>query len=274
MRKVVIPPQASPPASWLEQAERLSQQLQACVGEEERQDLIEANQGLWRDPRIRDWLLRLFHDKCWYSEARDSVSAIHVDHYRPKGSVLNLDGQKSSGYWWLAFVWSNYRIAGQLINVKKRDYFPLLEGERAVPHNKISLQLEAPLLIDPTSDQVSLISYEADEDGCLATPAAGIDERELLQASHSIELLGLNRLPQLNRKRGQTWNKCLALIMDYRQAYQEGTPAVLANIKKGEAIRQLRAMLRYEEEFSSIAHACVRQHAPPALLNSLSAGSD
>ncbi|WP_338848806.1 hypothetical protein V8J88_07775 [Massilia sp. W12] len=269
MRKVQIPADASPPADWLEQAERISQQLQACASEAERQELIEAKQALWRDQRIRDWLMRLFHDKCWYSEARESVSALHVDHYRPKGRVQELNGQQSAGYWWLAFDWRNYRMAGQLINVKKRDHFPLQEGARAQPGDRLSLQLEAPLLIDPTSDEASLISFELDEDACLATQSAGADAREQAQAAHSIDILGLNRLPPLNRKRADTWRKCLGLIQDYQQANSDGAPAVLAKVTKAMVTKQLREMLRYEAEFSAVAQACVRKHAPEGLRGRL-----
>ena len=86
-----------------------------------------------RGHRIRNWLLEQFHNKCWYTEAQDAVSSFHVDHFRPKTRALDLEGNACEGYWWLAFEWTNYRISGQLINVKKKDLFPIVEGPRTLP---------------------------------------------------------------------------------------------------------------------------------------------
>ena len=89
--------------------------------------IIESNEELWRDDRIRNWLLSQFNNKCWYSEAQESVSSVHVDHYRPKGRFKQeLGGETEEGYWWLAFDLSNYRICGQLLNVNKGDLFPII----------------------------------------------------------------------------------------------------------------------------------------------------
>ena len=91
-----------------------------------RLGFTERNATHWRDDRVRKWLLEKFGEKCWYSEAADSVSPIHVDHYRPKSSVEDdASKEKSEGYWWLAFDWTNYRISGHVINSKKGNYFPL-----------------------------------------------------------------------------------------------------------------------------------------------------
>ena len=222
--------------------------------------IIEANEGLWRDDRIRNWLLGLFNNKCWYTEASESVSAIHVDHYRPKGKASELDGSEAEGYWWLAFEWTNYRISGQLINVKKRDVFPIAEGARANPDDPLSIKFEAPVLIDPLTDQAWLVSYEKDEDGCIAVAAAGIDEADKLRAEKTIDILGLNRLPRLNAKRAGVWDGCMQVLADYKGASLD--PQVFKVIYQAKAVTQLRQMTRYDEEFSSIAEACIRKMAP------------
>ena len=116
---------------WVDEADAVTTKLHAAASKTERDAIIEKHKGLWRDDRIRSWLLQQFNNKCWYTEAYDSVSSIHVDHYRPKGRAKDLDGNECEGYWWLAFEWKNYRICGQLINVKKLDVFPIVEGARA-----------------------------------------------------------------------------------------------------------------------------------------------
>ena len=92
--------------------------------------IIEDNKDLWKDDRVRDWLLKKFNNKCWYTEAQDSVSTLHVDHFRPKGRKKDDRTKKvEDSYWWLAFEWTNYRICGELVNVKKRDVFSPLRRD-------------------------------------------------------------------------------------------------------------------------------------------------
>lgn len=260
MRKILIPQGAMPPPDWIADANAVTAKLREAATSEERNAIIEANEGLWRDDRIRNWLLGLFNNKCWYTEAADSVSAIHVDHYRPKGKAVELDGSEAEGYWWLAFEWTNYRISGQLINVKKRDVFPIAEGVRGNPDDPLSIKFEAPFLIDPLTDQAWLVSYEKDEDGCIAVPAAGIDDAEKLRAENTIEILGLNRLPRLNTKRADVWDDCMQVLADYKGATLE--PQVFKAIYQAKAVTQLRKMTGYNQEFSSIAEACIRKMAP------------
>jgi len=123
MRKVII--RGTPPADWVAEAEAVTASLRAASEAAERKRIIKTHDSLWRDDRIRDWLFAQFYGKCWYSEARESVSSYHVDHFRPKGAIRDEDGE---GYWWLAFEWTNYRISGQLINTKKGDVFPIVGG--------------------------------------------------------------------------------------------------------------------------------------------------
>lgn len=264
MRRVII--QGTPPADWIADADAVTARLRAATSKAERDEIIKEQEDLWRDDRIRNWLLRQFANKCWYTEAYDSVSSIHVDHYRPKGRVKDLDGNECEGYWWLAFNWENYRICGQLINVKKLDVFPIIEGARANCQDPVSLELEAPLLIDPLTDQARLITYEKDEDGCMAIPASGIDETEEYRAEKTIEVLGLNRRDRLNRKRADFWDKCLLAIEEYKGA--DG-PYVLRQVIKASAKNKLKEMVGYSAEFSSVSEACIRKHAPGSLTASI-----
>jgi hypothetical protein len=263
VRRVFIT--GTPPQSWIDDAEAVTQRLRAAANEAERAEIIKQNERLWRDDRIRTWLLQQFANKCWYTEAYDSVSSIHVDHYRPKGRAKDLDDNECEGYWWLAFEWKNYRICGQLINVKKSDVFPIIEGARAHCADRVSLELEAPLLIDPLTDQTRLISYEKDEDGCLAVPSSGIVDMEELRALKTIDLLGLNRLDRLNQKRADYWDKCLMAIADY----SVDGPYALQCVRQGSAINRLKEMVSYGAEFSSVSEACIRKNAPTSLVASV-----
>lgn len=258
MRKVLIPSGATPPADWLADAQVVSEELTAAATETERGAIIEKHEKLWRDPRVRDWLLGLFHDKCWYTEAQEAVSAYHVDHYRPKGRVTDVGRTNPEpGYWWLAFKWENYRICGQLINVKKNDVFPLISGHRATADKPGSLKLEAPALLDPTTDDARLISFEMDEDGCRAVPMPGADDEDCARVETTIEVIGLNRLDRLNRKRADVWEECREQLTSFEAASQE--PPALKQIQRALVVAELKKRLRYERELSSVAEACIRK---------------
>jgi hypothetical protein len=261
MRKVVI--QGAPPEEWVKRAKALEKKLTEAATPGERSALIDKHQAHWRKDEIREWLLKQFNDKCWYSEARDTAAPIHVDHFRPKGRVTDKDGTHRDGYWWLAFEWSNYRICGHFLNVKKNDCFPLLEGDCAKPGNILSLQLEAPVLIDPLSDSTRLISFERDEIACKAVPAASIGASDLRRVTDTIEIIGLNTRPALGRKRADFWDSCRMRITEYVNA--DG-PHVLRMFTQAAAKVRLKEMIDYNAEFSSVAEACIRKNAPEPLV--------
>lgn len=263
MRKVIIC--GTPPQDWIDDAQAVSDQLRAAANKAEREEIIDKKQSLWRDDRIRNWLLKQFNNKCWYTEAYDSVSSIHVDHYRPKGRVRDLNGNEKEGYWWLAFNWKNYRICGQLINVKKSDVFPLTEGVQATSERL--LRLEAPLIIDPREEEARLISYEKDEDACIAVPSADISDAEKFRAEKTIDVLGLNRLVRLNQKRAELWDECLMEIADYKSGAED--PQAIRLVNQVSAIKKLKRRVTYEVEFSSVSEACIRKHSPAPLIASV-----
>lgn len=262
MRRVIIC--GTPPQDWIADAQAVTDQLRAAATKAEREEIIDKKQSLWRDDRIRNWLLNQFNNKCWYTEAYDSVSSIHVDHYRPKGRVRDLEGNENDGYWWLAFNWKNYRICGQLINVKKSDIFPV-EGIRAIDESL--LWTECPLIIDPQEGEARLISYERDEDACIAVPSANISDKEKFRAEKTIEFIGLNRLTRLNQKRADFWDDCLSKIADYQSG--EGDPQSIRLIRQASAIKELKKKITYEVEFSSVSEACILKHAPVHLIASV-----
>jgi hypothetical protein len=258
MRKVRVPNDQHPPADWLADAEAASAQLAVAMTDAEREAIIEAKGKIWRDDRIRNWLLGLFYNKCWYSEAQEAVSAYHVDHFRPKGQVTGVGRTRPEpGYWWLAFNWQNYRICGQLINVKKSDVFPLVSGHRATPDAPGSLRLEAPSLLDPTTDDARLVSFEMDEDGCRAVPSGGADAEDFARVITTIEVIGLNRLDRLNRKRADVWEECREKLASYAAASDE--PPALKLLQRILIVVDLKKRVAYESELSSVAEACIRK---------------
>ncbi|MEW8309712.1 MAG: hypothetical protein G8D88_21520 [gamma proteobacterium symbiont of Ctena orbiculata] len=264
MRTVKIPD--TPPADWIAEADEITKKLLAAQTAEERKQIISENEGLWRDPRIHQWLLDKFHNKCWYSEAFDSVSPDHVDHFRPKGRIKQaLGAEPEDGYWWLAFDWKNYRISGHLLNTKKGDLFPICRGIRCQPGDEGSLELEENTLIDPISDDACLISFDIDEDGCRAVKTNGCSAEEEERVEKTIEILGLNIRDKLNQKRKLTWDKAAEYIAEFESAQKSTSVRALAAVQKKIARKHLQEMIGYNAEFSSVAHACIEKNAPETL---------
>jgi len=257
----------TPPADWLAESQVYELELRAAVDKDARDKIIVKYEKHWIDDRIRNWLLSQFSDKCWYTEAKETISPIHVDHYRPKGRMRDdYQDDGTEGYWWLAFDWQNYRIAGWLINSKKSDIFPILHGSRALPGDSASLTLECPVMIDPRKEEARLISYEKqDEEACLAVRAAGIDSTDGYRVDKTVEVLGLNIRPKLNRKRAEYWDRCSEEIANFKGANACAAEA-LKWILRNNAIVNLKKMVTYEAEFSSVVEACIRKTAPEPLI--------
>lgn len=265
MRPVRIPPGSTPPQEWLDEAETLTEQLKNAPNDQARIALVFAHRKLWRDPRLLNWLTEIHHRKCWYSEAKESVSSYHVDHFRPKGRAAQLDKSQRPGYWWLTFDWNNYRLAGQLLNVKKRDLFPVQLPGVAQHNTPLALEIEGHLLLDPLRDEAWFVSFDRnDNDECIAGPCPGLDAPDLERVNVTIEVLGLNRLDALKKNRADVWDKCLARIQDYKNAANEQVMHTRAALRLV-VVKELADMCSEKAEFSSVAKACLAKLAPLVL---------
>jgi hypothetical protein len=109
-----------PDELWCKKSDELTKQLIDLYEKgdiEARNKLISDNSSHWGE--IKQWLLDLSNNKCWFSEARDIFSHMDVEHFRPKLEAKELDGTKRDGYWWLAFNYRNFREGGFLSNLAR-----------------------------------------------------------------------------------------------------------------------------------------------------------
>jgi 5-methylcytosine-specific restriction endonuclease McrA len=88
-------------------------------------------------------------DECAYCESRYAgTQPMDVEHFRPKGKVLEDDGTEVRGYYWLASEWANLLPScidcnrerrqwladlGAVRSVGKGERFPLVKGSRRAP---------------------------------------------------------------------------------------------------------------------------------------------
>jgi hypothetical protein len=245
----------APDTAWLAHAQTLVQQLVAAPDNAARAALIDANRAFWG--RLREWLLRLSYDKCWYSEARDLFSVPEVEHYRPKTRCKrSMRGGTADGYWWLAFDWTNYRLCGKVGNSKKGDFFPLAKDSPVAAYNGISVLNEIPILLDPACPgDPDLLSFN--EDGA-CVPHADADQFTQLRVTTTTTRLNLNQ-GRIRKARQRIWARCWQIIGDCRTLVEQldRAPGPADRERLNQKKDELRRMVRPESEFSAIAKDCL-----------------
>lgn len=254
----------NPRGDWCRRAEELTEQLKNLHTHEERKRLIESKRHMWKE--LKDFLLNLSYGKCWYSEARDIVSDYHIDHFRPKNRARELDGNEREGYWWLAFEWKNYRIAGSICNSLhcsadgetrgKADFFPLRDGSPIAENPTCDLEDEIIYLLDPTDPNDPLL-LTFDESG-YPNPAVPEGTWEFERAKESIKLFHLD-YPSLVDERKKIWINCYRSIYLAQNLMKKQSQMTSASTKaqlKNE-LERLREMISRDAELSSTARACL-----------------
>lgn len=263
-----IPLTESPPADWLQKANQILEELKAASDAQTRKEIIDRNSKVWGE--LKDWLLTLSHQKCWFSEAKDCFSHWDVEHFRPKKSAKEEDGTEYEGYWWLAFDWHNFRICGNVGNRKKGTYFPLCIGSCRAAKPTDDLRQENPLLLDPADpDDPNLLSFDLEGK---AIPAPDLnDEWDRKRVEYSVKRYNLDFGP-LEAKRKIVWSNCWTHIQQYRQELQrlndDATNSIARNQVKEKA-KTIRDMLEADKEFSAVARACVLSSRDPRVVRLL-----
>jgi hypothetical protein len=210
-------------------------------------------------PDLKQKLSELSHGKCWYSECRSLGGDRDVDHYRPKGKIRRyLDWPESEvepthdGYWWLAFVWKNYRYSCRFCNTPRRspdtdaaggkwDYFPVRD-EAARIHSECDvedLEDEQALILDPTdADDVDLLFF--DEFGRSRPRSTAKASWEYKRTLLSIKLLNLDH-QDFVKARAKRAREIKALVARGEKAHRD--------LRKGDAsartrLRDIKAELK------------------------------
>jgi len=216
-----------PPEDWLQKAQAVTDELCEMEDAEERKKLINRKSDLWGE--LKNRLYQISHGKCWYCEAKEDRSDYHVDHFRPKNRIRAAFGAERDGYWWLAFKWTNYRLACGYCNSSHRgedgqsrgksDYFPIRDESRRVTNPDGVVDDEQPFLLDPTvAGEPELLWFM--EDG-KAYPAAADGTYPYERARTTIELLNLSDDPRIVEARLDLWQHCQRLIRRGEKAYAQ-----------------------------------------------------
>ena len=249
---------------WIEKTRRLTEELSSLSTDKERRNFIARHEDVWRE--VKDAFLRVSHGKCWYSEAREICSDYHVDHFRPKNRAVELDGRVRQGYWWLAFNWTNYRIAGSICNSShadsggtvrgKRDFFPLKEGSAVASDRNHDLRDEIIYFLDPADpNDPMLLTF--DETG-LPQPVADEGSWQFDRASVTAKLLFLDYPPMVEERR-RVWLECRMVVGEVQRLIGLGSSAMSASRVHDlrVAMERLRRLVRSDAELAGTARACL-----------------
>ncbi len=246
-----------PKRRWLRWAKSVTRELERAVDKAARDKVIDQHQGVWK--RLLPWLLKQSRGKCWFSEARDSYSYWHVEHFRPKKAMANPFGAACvGGYWWLAFDWKNLRVCGGVGNVRKGEFFPLRKDTHVATQSDRNIKDEHPYLLDPIREEDPIL-LTFDSDGSIA-PLPDLDLWQKVRVEESIKRYRLQDYEPLRNGRRAVWaicalevNKCQNLMAELSKY-----PSATTREQVRQQIQKLRTMVKFDAEFSSVACECLR----------------
>ncbi|MDD2898368.1 MAG: hypothetical protein PHI31_06610 [Desulfuromonadaceae bacterium] len=233
-----------------------------------RNQLIDDRSAHWG--KLKPWLLALSSGKCWFTEAREIASHLDVEHYRPKKSARNVKNGDRDGYWWLAFDYMNFRIAGTVPNRKKGTWFPLRYGSPCSTYARRREREEVPHFLDPINAyDVSLLAF--DEEG-KAVPAPGVSRWDYVRVQRTVERLKLTEHQALSEERRKVWQRANRAIKNYYQAKNESTSFHAAGAREllRQSAMQIAELTKANAELSSVARWCVLLRNDPQLARLVS----
>lgn len=246
--------------AWLLKVKSANEELQKTKDINVHHAYIETNKRLWGNVDLKDWLLKLSYDKCWYTEVKFGADYPEIEHFRPKKSAKNEKGDVviSSGYYWLAFNLTNYRLSKPMPNRKKGTFFPIADkSKRAHVCTDCHLD-ERPWFLDPLAPRDPLLlSFN---DNGKAVPANRTTDFQQKRVQFTISRFGLNH-SLLNRRRKVVWKTCRRLFANYCRltAQAENSKSVRAETKAENVLKELLTLMKPSAEFSSVAKESLKK---------------
>ena len=104
---------------------------------------------------VREKLMEAQCEKCCYCESRfHADTPPEIEHFRPKSAVRQkaATGREYPGYYWLAYSWDNLLMCCRECNLKKSDFFPLVNESKRARNHHDELDVEDPLFVDPGNE--------------------------------------------------------------------------------------------------------------------------
>ncbi len=216
-------PIANAPAEWLKVAEGERARVIEALGVEHRAYRARRRTSgvkeefkfafkfeAFGDDRLRKALNHVYKCKCAYCESYfGATQPVAVEHYRPKGAVIDGDERIKPAYYWLAADWDNLLPSCTDCNSPRRqvtdsdgiprvrgkgNHFPLEPGStRARSPGKE--KAERPLLLHPEHDDPELhLEFLTKDDRLGITRPALVKGKPSEKGKASIEVYALDRV--------------------------------------------------------------------------------
>ena len=165
------------------------------------------NSNLWKNKKVKAFLHGAQYKKCCYCERKRDRGETDVEHFRPKLKVSEC--REHSGYWWLAYDWSNLLVSCKTCNNKKGTQFPLQNEEERAYTASDPIDDESPILINPLNENPDdFIAY--DTESPVMTKAIGKCERGERTVDH---LTGINSIESMQERREKLENLKYAVTL-------------------------------------------------------------
>lgn len=243
-----------PSQEWIDRADAITQQLIATQDDVARNTIIDNNQPLWNE--LKGHLSALSNNKCWYTESVNAAAHCHIDHFRPKKEVVDDDGNTTTGYWWLAFDWLNYRFTGPAPNVRKKSYFQVI-ANRALQYGDV-YENEDILFLDPIDindpDELAFTN-----EGLVKPKSDDIQSQNFKKVNYSVKRLNLNA-PTLIDVRKDKYNKAITLVKKIERlvAQQNQNFDISRKNTISGYMKELWEMCGRKSEFSAAVKYCLK----------------
>ncbi|WP_316850683.1 HNH endonuclease family protein [Pedobacter agri] len=241
-----------PSKEWLVKAQAVKDLVKAETDYRKKLEIIEKHKALWGE--LKEDLRSLSNNKCWYSESVDASAHSHVDHFRPKGKVVEKNKTEREGYWWLAFDYLNYRYSGGAGNVRKKDKFDVIKNKCTKEED--DLEDEVIYLLDPCKRaDVGLLNFIENGEITYSAELADWNKERVI---YTIETLNLN-FNMLIEERAKVWKKCNSLITDAQSILEELSTkqTVKNNTLFEEKLEQIAELKDKTKPFSAVAQSCI-----------------
>jgi hypothetical protein len=245
IRIVLQEPTSEGWAEWRDKCRKETKLLSDSIAGPERR---EVNEALYK--KQKEVIAALYGRKCGYCETRILRQSCDLDHFRPKGRVMDKNrkpveivaaaGTRAAhpGYYWLTYDWRNlvptcsfcnrpnsaYEGASR-IKFGKWDYFPLEDEFRATQPGEE--EKEKPLLLHPLVDEPAE-HLEFDENGIVGGKTS--------RGRTTVEMLGLNEDDLVDARRDA-----------FENAYRTAFAYLLAKLHGAAAVKERKAYEKYRK---------------------------
>ena len=204
----------------------------------------------WQE--FKDVLIKYFGKLCWYSEHFFKGSPGDVDHFRPKNVSRDENGNilLGEGYYWLAYVYSNYRYSCENSNRPykkggKKDFFPVKPGTSPATFPNIT---DENVLLDPCNkDDCDLI--RCNEEGSIVAFSSDNYDKERVKIS--VTAYNLNFY---NEERKDIRIKCDDLLKRYAISYIDSNDQGMEW-----ALKDIQEIISPKKPFSSFIKKYIRE---------------